>query len=246
MNRCVPVVSAGSDLRQKRWSKAHNRAKGHVRSGRCRGHPQTRQATESSRIATDHRSFDRMGQKQSLSLPGRHFRNGRLSAPRAAPGLTAIDCVNAAARSLSARSGPVRKNCAARTGSSAGPVSNLMQSRQETGSQRRRESESRRGRRPGAGARRVGRGARQVGGVRGLIGRGARPDRRDARPDRRDARRVGGVTRRVGRRGGTATGTGAARAIPGLPTTLRSAVGTVMTLRIRTADPALPGLRFTA
>src|SRR5580693_362471 len=36
MNRCVPVVSAGSDLPQKYWSEARNRAKGHVRRSRRR------------------------------------------------------------------------------------------------------------------------------------------------------------------------------------------------------------------
>ena len=133
---------------------------------------------------------------------------------------------------LSVRSGPVRKNCAARTGSIAEPVSNLMQSRQEN-------------RAPKATGKRIPRRAAAWRGC--AAGRaGCEAGRRGARRGRRDTTRVGGV--RGGPDAGAARppGPGPGERSPGLPTTQRSAVGTVMTLRIRAADPALPGLRFTA
>jgi len=41
MNRCVPVVSASSDLPQKYWSTTYGRAKDHVRKNRRQNYPQT-------------------------------------------------------------------------------------------------------------------------------------------------------------------------------------------------------------
>ena len=72
MNRCVQVVSAGSDLPQKYWSEAHNRAQGHVRKSGgepVRGPGKPRKAIVSLQII----AIRSNGLKVILAIVLRHF-----------------------------------------------------------------------------------------------------------------------------------------------------------------------------